>query len=134
MSADHSPETPLPCPFCGWEHVTLFENANGWHAACDSCDARSGTFPAQKAATEAWNARVVAAVRDIVESLKRIRDEAADPSQPCYQGRNLYDDGEVLRNWTRCQSSLSNAADSIGSLIERIEWQHGEGASEGNKP
>lgn len=52
-----------------------------------------------------------------IEHLNSIKEAAKDPSQPCYQGRGLYDDQIVFRNWSSCIDSLS----AVREVLQDIE-------------
>jgi hypothetical protein len=48
--------------------------------------------------------------------LDEITKYAADPSEPCYEGRGLYDDREVRNNWSRCASNLDAIACELRAI------------------
>lgn len=48
--------------------------------------------------------------------LDEIAKCAADPSEPCYRGRNVYDENKVHGNWEACRSQLSSITEEIEGI------------------
>jgi len=52
------------------------------------------------------------------ERLDRMRAASANPSVPCYQGRNLYDEQKVHANWDACRGALATIEEELQSILE----------------
>lgn len=56
--------------------------------------------------------------REELLALAKISVLAKDPSEPAYEGRNLWDDAAVFRNWTTCQNRLEEILDIAESALK----------------
>lgn len=120
----------LPCPFCGSE-AEIERRGSARQSTiyrCTNCSCSLETGEVFNIG-DRWNMRENPAPSpsagreeidlDAIRSLIKGAIEAAkDPSKPAYLGRNLYDEEQVGRNWTECQSALDNVSHLLSSILE----------------